>query len=146
MTGRVYSVRGSLSCNSPNFVYISFCKNCGDQYISSATDFNARFRIHKSDIKNKKDKRVTTRHFNSKCCDRISPHIFLRVQLIESVQGDVNLERKLREREKFWQCQLFINANGMNSVCDLYSGKRKGCRKTDGVRFVNLCTFNTLFT
>ena len=40
-----------------------------------------------------------------------------------------DLEGKLWEREKYWQCQLFTNTHGMNSVSDLYSSKRKGCRK-----------------
>ena len=29
-----------------------------------------------------------------------------------------------------WQCQLFTNARDMNSFLDLYSSKRRGCRKT----------------
>ena len=48
LLGRVCCVRGSLSCNSPNVVYIIPCKNCTDQYVGSATDFKARFRIGKS--------------------------------------------------------------------------------------------------
>ena len=43
--------------------------------------------------------------------------------------SDLDLENKLWEREKYWQCQLFTNTHGMNSVSDLYAGKRKGCRK-----------------
>ena len=61
--------------------------------------------------------------------DSGNPHIFLQVQSIESVQNDVNLEGKLWEREKYWQCQLFTNTHGMNSVSDLYLSKREGCRK-----------------
>ena len=41
----------------------------------------------------------------------------------------LDLENKLWEREKYWQCQLFTNTHGMNSVSDLYASKRKGCRK-----------------
>ena len=48
---------------------------------------------------------------------------------MESVQSDVNLEVKLWERKKYWQCQLFTNTHGMNSVSDLYSSKIKGFRK-----------------
>ena len=48
---------------------------------------------------------------------------------MESVQSDVNLEGKLWERKKYWQCQLFTNTHGMNSVSDLYSSKIKGFRK-----------------
>ena len=59
------------------FVYIISCKNCGDQYVGSTTDFRNRFRIHKSNIKTKKDRCGTARHFNNKCCDGRNPHIFL---------------------------------------------------------------------
>ena len=111
------------------FVYITFCKNCGDQYLGSTTDFKARFRIHKSDIKTKKDRCGSARHFNNMWCERNNPHIFLQLQLIESVQSDVNLEGKLWESEKYWQRQLFPNTQCMNSVSDLYSSKRKGYRK-----------------
>ena len=127
--GRVYSVRGSLSCNSPNVIYIISCKNCGDQYVGSATDFKARFRIHKSKIKTKKDRCVAARHFSNKCCDSSNPHILLQVQLTESVQSDVNLKGKLWERERYCQCQVFTNTHGMNSVSNLYWSKRKGSRK-----------------
>ena len=105
------------------------CSNCYDQYVWSALDFKSRFRIHKSDIKTKKDRCGTARHFNTKCTDSSNPHKFLKVQIIESVQNDYNLEGKLWEREKYWQCQLFANTHGMNSVSDLYSTNRKGCRK-----------------
>ena len=55
---------GSFCSNSPNVVYfIFFCKNYGDQYVGSSTDFKARFRIYKSDIKTKKDRCGTARHF-----------------------------------------------------------------------------------
>ena len=117
VTGRFYNVRGNLSCNSSNVICLSSCKNCEDQYIESAADFKVRFRIHKSDIK------------TTKCSDVQNPHRFLQVQLIESVVSDLDLENKLWEREKYWQCQLFTNTYGMNSVSDLYASKRKGCRK-----------------
>ena len=129
VTGRFSNVRGNLSCNSSNVIYLIFCKSCEDQYIGSAIDFKARFRIHKNDIKTKKDRCSTARHFNTKCSDVQNPHRFLQVQLIESVVSDLDLENKLWEREKYWQCQLFTNKHGMNSVSDLYASKRKGCRK-----------------
>ena len=129
VTGRFYNVRSSLSCNSSNVNYLISCKNCEDQYIGSAIDFKARFRIHKSDIKTKKDRCGTAWHFNTKCSDVQNLHRFLQVRLIESVVSDLDLENKLWEREKYWQCQLFTNSHGMNSVSDLYASKRKGCRK-----------------
>ena len=101
VTGRFYNVRGNLCYNSSNVIYLISCKNCEDQYIGSAIDFKARFRIHKSDIKTKKDRCGTARHFNSKCSDVQNPHRFLQVQLIESVVSDLDLESKLWEGEKY---------------------------------------------
>ena len=93
-TGRFYNVRGNLSCNSSNVIYLISCKNCADQYIGSAIDFKVRFRIHKSDRKTKKDRCGTTMHFNTKCSDVQNPHRFLQIQLIESVVSDLNLGKK----------------------------------------------------
>ena len=129
VTGRFFNVRGNLFCNSSNVIYFISCKNCEDQYIGSAIDFKARFRIHKSDLETKKDRCGTARHFITKCSDVQNPHKFFQVQLIESVVSDLDLENKLREREKYWQCQMFTNTHGMNSVSDLYASKRKECRK-----------------
>ena len=129
VTGRVYNIRGKVDCNTPNVVYLIYCSNCYDQYVGSALDFKSRFRIHKSDIKTKKDRCGTARHFNTKCTDSSNPHKFLKVQIIESVQCDYNLEGKLWERERCCQCHLFANTHGMNSVSDLYSTKRESCRK-----------------
>ena len=129
VTGRFYNVRGNLSCNSSNVIYLISCKNCEGQYIGSAIDFKARFRIHKNDIKTKRDRCGTGRHFNTKCSDVQDTHRFLQVQLIESVVSDLDQENKLWEREKYWQYQLFTNKHDMRSVSNLYASKRKGCRK-----------------
>ena len=54
VAGRVYNIRGKLTCNTPNVVYLISLSNCYDQYVGSALDFESRFRTHKSDIKTKK--------------------------------------------------------------------------------------------
>ena len=58
---------------------------CLEQYVGSAIKFKSRFRIHKSDIKTKKDRCGTARHFNNKCCNSSNPFVYLHVQLIEKV-------------------------------------------------------------
>ena len=63
------------------------------------------------------------------CADSSSPHKFLKIQIIESVQCDYNLGGKLWKRERYWQCSLSTNTHGMNSVYDLYYTERKGCIK-----------------
>ena len=101
VTGRVYIIRGKLTCNTPNVVYLISCSNCYHQYVGSVLDFKSGFRILKSDIKTKKDTCGTATCFNTKCTDSYSPHRYLKVQIIESVQCDYNLEGKLWERERY---------------------------------------------
>ena len=138
VTCRFCNVRGNLFCNSSNVIYLISCKISEDQYIGSVIDFKARLRIHKSDIKAKKDRCGTARHFKNKCSDVQNPYRFLQVQLVESVVSDLDLEHKLWEREKYWQCPLFTNTRGMNSVYGLCASKRKGCRKNNFILFMML--------
>ena len=105
---------------------------CLEQYVGSAIKFKSRFRIHKSDIKAKKNSCGTARHFNNKCSNSSNPFVYLRVQLIEKVYciyDDCDIEDILWDREKYWQSQLFTKVKGMNSISDLYCIKRKGSRK-----------------
>ena len=67
VTGRVYNIRGKLTCNTPNVIYLISCLNCYDQYAGSALDFKSKFRIYKSNIKTNKDRCGTARHFSTKC-------------------------------------------------------------------------------
>ena len=105
---------------------------CLEQYVGSTIKFESRFRIHKSDVATKTDRCWTARHFNNKCCNSSNLSVYQRVQLIRkvySIYDDCNTEDILWDREKYWQSQLFTNVKGMNSISDLYSVKRKGCRK-----------------
>ena len=70
-----------------------------------------------------------------------NPHRFLQVQLIESVVSELDLENKLWEREKYWQCQLFTNTHGMNSVSDLYVSKEKDVEKSNVILSIMLYLF-----
>ena len=56
-----------------------------EQYVGSTIKCKGRFRIHKSDIKTKKYRRGTARHFHNKCCHSSYSSVYLRVQLIEKV-------------------------------------------------------------
>ena len=131
LTGKKYYIRGNFTCNSTNAIYLVECINCKCQYFGSATFLKQRSGIHKSDIKTKKDRCGTARHFNSICCHPINPHGFLKVQLIEQVFCGASEDTKSIswEREKYWQCQLFINTHGMNSISDLYSRSKKRLKK-----------------
>ena len=78
--------------NSGNVIYLISSKNCEDQYIGSAIDFKTTFRIHRSDIKTKKDRCGTTSDFNTKTFDIQNPHRFFQIQIIESVVIYLDLE------------------------------------------------------
>ena len=132
VTGKKYFVKGELHRHSCNVMYLVECSNCKQQYVGSALNFKQRFRIHKSDIKINKDRCGTARHFNNVCCPPSNPHNYLKVQLIKQVlcnDADKDIEAIPSEREKYWQFQLFTNVYGMNSISDLYSRKRNGCRR-----------------
>ena len=129
VTGKKYFVKGELHCN---VIYLVECSNCKQQCIGSALNFKQQFMIHKSDIKTNKDHFGTARYFSNVCCHSCNHHFYLKVQLIEQVvckDADKDVEAILWEREKYWQSQLFINVYGMNSVSDLYSRKRNGCKR-----------------
>ena len=55
VTRKTYFIKGDLSCNSKNVIYLITCGKCKDEYIGSAVDFKPRFRVHKSDIKQKRN-------------------------------------------------------------------------------------------
>ena len=42
-TKRKYKIRGFLTCNTKNIIYLIACKCCGKQYIGSATGFKEKF-------------------------------------------------------------------------------------------------------
>ena len=126
-----YFIKGKLSCDSFNVVYLIICSNCREQYVGSAINFKQRFRIHKSDIKTNKDRFGTARHFNNKCCSPNNNHVYLKIQIIEQVFNNSQfcIEDLLWEREKYWQAQLLTNLYGLNNINDLYNMKKKGYRK-----------------
>ena len=50
VTGKTYFIKGDLSCNSKNVIYLITCDKCKDEYIGSTVDSKPRFRVHKSNI------------------------------------------------------------------------------------------------
>ena len=63
VTGKSYFIRVQLNCESINVIYLITCSKCLEQYVGSAVKFKTRFRIHKSDIKTKKERCGSARHF-----------------------------------------------------------------------------------
>ena len=90
---------------------------------------------NKSDVKTKKDSCGTVRHFHNKYCRFSNPFVYLRVQLVEKVYciyNDCNSEDILWDRKILTVIVTYkcINSiNGIDSISDLCSAKRKDCRK-----------------
>ena len=91
VTGKSYFIRGQLNCEIINLIYLITCSKYLKQHVVSAVKFKTRFRIHKSDIKTKKEICGNARDFSSKCYHDANPFQYLKVQLIEQVQSN-NLE------------------------------------------------------
>ena len=46
VTGKTYFIKGNLSCDGCNVIYLITCSNCREQYVRSVITFKQRFRIH----------------------------------------------------------------------------------------------------
>ena len=75
---KTYYIKGDLSCNSKYVIYVITCDKCKDEYVGSALDFNPCFRAHKSDMKTKKERCGTSRHFSEKCLCSTSPFGYVK--------------------------------------------------------------------
>ena len=112
--GKTYFIKGNLSCDSCNVIYLIACSNCREHYVGSAFNNKQRFRIHKYDINTKKDRCGTARHFNNKCCGPNNKYDYLKMQIIEQVfnNNQFSIEDLLWEREKYWQGNYSITCVG----------------------------------
>ena len=59
-----YKIQGKFNCQTKFAVYVMQCTICKKQYVGETTQtINARFRLHESFIKNKRDNNIAD-HFN----------------------------------------------------------------------------------
>ena len=84
-TKRKYKIRGTLTCNTKNIIYLITCKCCSKQYIGSATVFKERFRIHKRDINTGKVRCEVANHLLNVRKSASCKKEYLQAQLIEQV-------------------------------------------------------------
>ena len=68
-TGKTYKVRGDLTCKSDNVIYLISCKNCKQQYVSSAyeSNFYPRLRVRKGDKNTGKVRCALVNQFLNNC-------------------------------------------------------------------------------
>ena len=132
VTGQVYRIRGTLSCNSKYVIYLITCQRpgCHQQYVGSAEDFKPRGRVHKSDNHLNNVRCGAAKHFNGNCKHATDgANGYFNIQIIEVLPPTQQNDEYLLRREQYWQAQLFTITHGMNSSEDWYSNNRKGYRK-----------------
>ena len=66
-TCKYYKVKGTLSCNIVNVVYLITCRCCELYYVRSAITFKERYHLRKSDI-NTGGKTPAAAKYFFKCC------------------------------------------------------------------------------
>ena len=101
-----------MKFESRSVIYLIFWKCCSKQYVRSATGFKETFRIHKSDINTGKVACGMANHLLNSFCSSARKLEYLQVQLTEkvSVQNDDDIDKVLREREKYWQAHYLSYA------------------------------------
>lgn len=77
-----YYINNDYDCNCRNVIYLISCTNCNEQYVGSPVDFKKRFRMRKSGIYTKKDRRGVPHHCTNNCRDPQNHHTFLKIQRI----------------------------------------------------------------
>ena len=127
---KTHFIKRDLSYNRKNVIYLITCDKCKDKFIGFAVDFGPRFRVHKSDIKTKKEHCVTSRHFNEDCLCSTSPFPYVTVTIVKQVcsEDPSKTEEVLWYRENIGKGNYSVTRE-MNSVNELYSKKHKGYRK-----------------
>ena len=99
-TGKTYTIRQKVTCDSDWVIYLVTCKKCKGQYVGkSKTKFKIRHSNHKQEVK-KKIGGLGHHYGNGGPCS----YQHLQVQIIEEVEHK-NFEF-LAERELYWQHQL----------------------------------------
>ena len=114
-TGKSYTIRPKLSCDSKNVVYLVSCNKCRLQYEgSTATELKVRFRNHKSAMITDKKTCEVAVHFNK------SPHALNNFTFLSIDQAEANctpeiMDKLLITKEAYWSAQLFsLTPYGLN--------------------------------
>ena len=111
-TKRKYKIRGTLTCNTKNIIYLITCKSCRKQYIGSATGFKERFRIHKSDINTGKVRCGVANHLLNVCKSAICKTEYLHLPRFYGKEKNIGRRN-----------------SGLNSISEWYAINRRGYRK-----------------
>ncbi|KAL8596586.1 hypothetical protein ACOMHN_059727 [Nucella lapillus] len=115
--GRVWNIRQSLHCKTPNVIYCITCRHHPDfLYIGSSVNLRHRWSNHKSDCKLRKGHKChVAQHFLDKQHTVDPQFTCLRIFAIEAVHKKENLGK----RETWWQVNVGTIFLGLNIRSDI---------------------------
>ncbi|XP_066302861.1 uncharacterized protein [Branchiostoma lanceolatum] len=113
-TGKQYTIRAHINCQSKNIIYMIRCKKCGVQYVGETKQTLAnRLNGHRSSIKTKKDTPVSA-HFNQPDHSMEDLEVLGIEKLRYTGQEDSTRQHRLH-RESYWIHQLrTLHPDGLN--------------------------------
>jgi len=122
-TGKTFKLRKSITCCSKNVIYMCYCTNCKLQGIGSTVKWKARLSNYKSHVKKHVKSCNIARHFIENCCDGENPSRYMRFVLLDCVDNEgmlnnVEIEKLLLEKERFWIGTICAIHKGLNGFHD----------------------------
>ena len=138
-TGRIFSLRKVMNCNTPNVVYMCQCAKCNLQGVGSTVMWKPRLRNYKSWVKKNIRKCRIGNHFIDNPCCRGSDEApwenmkFFIIDCLDNTLGFTSeqIDDELLKKEKRWIRTLLTYPHGMNSTHDLNRSKRNDVEKLD---------------
>ena len=138
-TGRIFSLRKVMNCNTPNVVYMCQCAKCNLQGVGSTVMWKPRLRNYKSWVKKNIRKCRIGNHFIDNPCCRGSDEApwenmkFFIIDCLDNTLGFTSeqIDDELLKKEKRWIRTLLTYPHGMNSTHNLNRSKRNDVEKLD---------------
>ena len=114
-TGRKYGIRQSLTCETPNVVYVAFCSHCKKQGVGSTTAWKPRLRNYKSHInKGVKSCKIVTQFMEGCSNPSLLNLKFILVNCLKNTDGltTEEIDSLLLKKEQFWDWDSHYTTQG----------------------------------
>ena len=122
-TGRKFTIRNHLTCQTQNVIYLAFCKSCHRQGVGSTIRWKPRLSNYKSHIKKQIRSCRIVNHFIDSCrkgVDGVDNLCFVLLDSVNNVEGlsSDEVDALLLKKEKFWIGTLVTQHKGLNGTHD----------------------------
>ena len=106
--GKSFSLEKNMNCNTPNVVYVAYCKRCLKQGVGSTQNWKPRLRNYKCHISKKIKTCRIVRHFIEECpgpeSDLCANLGFVIIDCVDNVKNFTcdQIDTLLLQKEKIW--------------------------------------------